>query len=69
MFGSWGSSTESGYVHWLGVGSESEIKVLQARFFGAEGAIAIEQAMPSGVEIDRYRNSDFLHLRPYCGKQ
>ena len=67
MFGSWGSSTEDGYVHWLGVGNQDEIKMLQARFFGAEDGI--EQAMPSGVEIDKYRNSDYFHLRSYCGKQ
>jgi hypothetical protein len=65
--GSWGSSSEDGYLHWFGVGTEADLRALKSQVLGGDNDIVL--GPPQNARIRRGNNSDFLHLKQYCAKQ
>lgn len=63
-FGQWGTATEDGSVHWLGVGNKADIEQLQNSFFGG----GIEHLMPEGVSIDQFDNENNQQFTAYCNQ-
>jgi hypothetical protein len=64
--GSWGSSSEDGYLHWFGVGTEADLRALKAQVLGGHNDIML--GPPQNARIRRGNNPDFFHLKPYCAK-
>lgn len=64
--GSWGSSTEEGYLHWFGVGTEADISALKSLALGDSDEVHL--GLRGNTRIPRESHGDFFHLRRYCGR-